>query len=146
MEKSKQTEGSMTKKMMEEYFELFNKGGVRKALSTYWAEDAIFENAVAEEYHGRENSIKFMEEVAHAGGIIKEVFTPMKIIVDGDEVAVEIVTTLVASEDLPNHYIYPYKKGETVKLRLGVFYTIREGKISRVKVYPVAVLTPTRRT
>lgn len=144
MERKIQSEGPMTKEKMAEYFKTCSEKGFEKALSIYYAEDAVFENMVGEEVSGKKNIIKLLD-FAHRGGTIKETLTPIRILVDGDNVAAEILMELDVLEDVPDHHFKPLKKGEKTKNRIGVFYKIRDGKIAGVKVYPPAILTPIRR-
>ncbi len=90
MERKTQSAGPMTKKRMEEYYEGFNKQG-EKIFSTYYTEDAVFETSWDKKFSGLKNTIKYMEDVAHYGGKIKETLTPLKILIDGDDVAAEFV-------------------------------------------------------
>lgn len=133
MERKTQTEGPMTKKKMEEYFQAFSKEGFKKAVTDYFAEDAVLENSLAMEACGKKNIIEMMVST-HRRGTVKETLTPTRILIDGDDVAAELVMELEASEDLPDHHL-KLKKGEKKRARLAAFYKIRDGKIARVKVY-----------
>jgi ketosteroid isomerase-like protein len=137
MEKKAGSGGFVTKKWMEEYFESFNKFGVAKTFPVYFAEDAVFKTAWEKESHGRENIIKFMREIVHHGDKIKETLMPFNIVIDGDNVAVELLTEMVALEDVPNYHVGSFKKGEKINWRLSAFYKIRDGKIAQVQVYVV---------
>jgi ketosteroid isomerase-like protein len=144
MEGTMQSEGPMTKKKLEEYFEVFSKEGYIKAIPTYFAEDAVFENSIGMEACGIENILKLLD-YTHRDGIVKETLTPVTILIDGDGVAVELVMEAVVSEDVLDYHMASLKKGESVKVRLGVFYKIKDGKIARAKVYPAAAFEPVRR-
>jgi hypothetical protein len=133
-----QSGGSVIKKWMQEYFESFNKVGAGKTFATYFAEDAVFKNPWGKEFHGRKNIIKYMDEVSHHGDKIKETLTPSNILIDGDAVAVELVTEMVALEDVPNYHVGSFKKGDKIKWILSAFYKIKDGKIFYVQVYVVA--------
>ena len=145
IEKNKQLSGPMTKEKMMEYFEVFSKEGFEKAISTYFAEDAVFENSIAMEASGKKNIINLLK-FTHRGDVVKETLTPVRILMDGDDAAVELVMEMDVTEDVPDHHISPLKKGEKTKCRLSAFYKIEDGKIARVKVYPAAAFTPTRQT
>ena len=145
IEKNKQSSGPMTKEKMMEYFEVFSKEGFEKAISTYFAEDAVFENSIAMEASGKKNIINLLK-FTHRGDVVKETLTPVRILMDGDDAAEELVMEMDVTEDVPDHHISPLKKGEKTKCRLSAFYKIEDGKIARVKVYPAAAFTPTRQT
>lgn len=143
MERNSQSSGSMTKEKMMEYFEVFSKHGFEKAISTYFAEDAVFENSIAMEACGKQNIINLLK-FTHRGNVVKETLTPVRIIMDDDDAAVELVMEVEASEDVPDHHLSSLKKGEKMKFRLSAFYKIKAGKIARVKVYPAAAFMPTQ--
>ena len=132
----------MSKENMIQYFETYSRDWEEAAL-TYFTEDIVFENILGEEYSGRENLINFWKKV-HVGKVVKENVTPVRILIDGDDVAAELLIEFYASEDVPNHIVAPLKKGEKLKLRFSAFYRIRDGKIAHVTVYPPTVLTPKR--
>ena len=145
MAENLQSSGTMTKKTLMEYFDVFSKEGFEKAISTYFAEDAVFENSIAMEASGKQNIINILK-YTHRGDVVRETLTPVRILMDGNDVAVELVMEVEATEDVPDHHLSPLKKGEKTKYRLGVFYKIEDGKIARVKVYPAAAFTPTQHT
>ena len=145
IEKNKQSSGPMTKEKMIEYFEVFSKEGFEKAISTYFSEDAVFENSIAMEACGKKDIINVLK-FTHRGNVVKETLTPVRILMDGDDAAVELVMEVAVSEDVPDHHLSALKKGEKAKYRICAFYKIADGKIARVKVYPAAAFTPTRQT
>lgn len=142
MKSNTNPEGRVTKEMMMKYFETYSRSWEEAALA-YFTEDIVFENIRGEEYSGRKNIIDFWKKV-HIGNVVKEHITPVRILVDGDDVAAEIVIEFEASEDVPGHIVTSLKKGEKVKRRFSAFYRIRGGKIAHVTVYPPTVPTPKR--
>ena len=101
----------------------------------------IYENPGGLEYSGRDNVINYMKGV-HRGDAIKETITPVRVLIDGDVVAAELIIRLDATIDVPDHNITPLKKGDSVAHRVSAWYTLRGGRIARLKVYPPAALTP----
>lgn len=122
----------MTKERMMEYYEVYNSGDHEKAVSIYYTQDVVFESPEVK-YAGQENVIKFLVESHRAG--VKEILRPIRILVDGDNVAVELEMELEVLEDIPDFHIKPVKKGESIKIGRAAFYKIRDGKIAHVKVY-----------
>jgi hypothetical protein len=53
-----------------------------------------------------------------------------------DLVAIELEQGFTAYQDVPNHYVSPLKKGETIKTSgVAAIYKLRGGKICSVRVY-----------
>lgn len=128
----------MDKKTMTEYFESFNTKGDEETFRKYYTEDAVFKTPWGRTFSGVDNIIKYMMEEAHYGGKVKETLKPTKIVIDGDDVAVEILTEFEALDDLPRFHLGPsFKKGEKMQWILSAFYKIRNGKIAHVQIYVV---------
>ena len=138
MENNSQSENVMTKEIMIEYFESFNKEGDEKTFKKYYTEDATFKTPWGRNISGVNDIIRYMADEAHCGGKVKETLQPKKILIDGNDVAVELVTEFEALEDIPKFHLGPsFKKGEKIQWILSAFYTIRDGKISGVQIYVV---------
>ena len=140
---TEQPETPMTKEKLKEFYEAFNTKGYEYAALTYFTEDIVYENPGGLEISGRDNVISYMKTV-HRGGAIKETITPVRVLMEGDDVAAQLVIQLDASIDVPNHNIAPLKKGDRIAHRVSAWYKIRDGRIARLKVYPPAALTPKR--
>jgi hypothetical protein len=134
-------ETPMTKEKLEEFYNDFSTKGFEYGALTYFTEDVIYENPGGLEYSGRDNVINYMKGVHH-GDAIKETIIPVRVLIDGDVVAAELIIRLDATIDVPDHNIAPLKKGDSVAHRVSAWYTLRGGRIARLKVYPPAVLTP----
>jgi ketosteroid isomerase-like protein len=134
-----QSAGPMTKEKMEEYFKSFNEAGSTKTITEYYTEDAGFKTPWGKDFKGRDNICKYLYEVAHYKDKIKETLMPNKILIDGDDVAVELITQFEALEDVPDFHLgTSFTKGQKMQWRLSAFYTIKEGKIDDVQIYVVA--------
>ena len=131
-------QSAVTKKWVEEYFKSFNELGAGKTFAARFAEDAIYKNPWGREVHGLKNIVKYMDEVSHHGNKIKETLTPLRILIDGDSVAVELVAEMLALEDVPDYHVGSFKKGEKIRWILSGFYKIRDGKIVYVQLYVLA--------
>ena len=134
-------ETAMTKEKLKEFYKDFSTKGYEYGALTYFTEDVIYENPGGLEYSGRDHVIDYMKRV-HRGDAIKETITPVRVLVDGDVVAAELIIRLDATIDVPDHNITPLKKGDSVAHRVSAWYTLRDGRIARLKVYPPAALTP----
>jgi len=122
-----------TKKAIEEYLRDYDTGDFKMALNKHYTEDAVFENTRVKVV-GRDNIIEWFTR-SHALGY-KEKLVPVNIMIGEDSVAVELEQEFTAYEDVPNQYVVPMNKGETVKTSgVAAFYKMKYGKISSVRVY-----------
>lgn len=133
----------MTKERLKEFYEAFNTKGYEYGVLNYFTEDVVYENPGGFEIIGRDNVINYMKNV-HRGDAIKETITPVKVLMEGDDVAAQLVIQLDSTIDVPDHNIAPLKKGDRIAHRVSAWYKIRDGRIARLKVYPPAELTPKR--
>jgi len=119
--------------LFDAYFEDYNTGDYEMALNKHYAEDAVFENTRVE-VRGRDNIIKWFTK-SHALGY-KETLTPVSMVIGEDGIAVELAQEFHALEDVPNHYVSPLQKGESIKTQgVAAVYRLRDGKIASVRVY-----------
>ena len=139
MTNSEQAAG--TKERMREFYQDFSTRGYEHAARTYFTEDVVYENPGGVEYCGRDNVIEYMRKV-HRGNAIIETITPVRMLTDGDTAAAELVIQLDSTIDVPDHNIAPLKKGDRIAHRVSAWYTLRNGRIAKLKVYPPAELTP----
>jgi hypothetical protein len=123
----------LIKKKIMDYFEDYGSGDYEKTVSTHYSEDAIFESDRGR-FVGREDLIKDFE-ASHAGGAIEEKLRPTNILIDGDSVAVELDAELFLTEDVPDFRYGPGKKGDSIVIKFGVFYEIRDGKIAHATLF-----------
>ncbi len=120
------------KKLMMEYFQVYNSGDYQKVVSTYYTPDVIFESPEFK-YVGSKDVSDFLVK-SHRKGVTEKL-KPINTLVDGKNAAIELLVEIEVFEDIPDFHIKPVKKGEIIRADLGVFYEIRDGKISHVKIY-----------
>lgn len=122
----------MTRDDLIQYFEDYNSGRYEKAVEHY-AEDAVFVMPGDEPDHfGKENILRWFQE---RGTGYTEKLIPQNILISPDKIAVELTAEYEAEEDVPAFPIKPLKKGERLSREDGIFYDLRDGKITRVCVY-----------
>jgi len=120
----------MNRDEMQEYFKLYTED-FEKAVDLYYAEDIVFENP-DNIFNGRQAILDHFRVVRDG---IKEIFTPLNIVIENDRIAAEIDVELLATKDKPDFPAGPLKEGDSLHRRVGVFYHIRDGKICNVNVY-----------
>jgi ketosteroid isomerase-like protein len=122
-----------TKKAIEEYARDYSTGDFRMALNKHYTDDAVFENTRVR-IEGKDNIIDWFTR-SHALGYTESI-VPSNILIGEDSVAIELDQGFTAYEDVPNHYVSPLRKGETIRTSgLSGFYKMKDGKISSVRVY-----------
>ena len=122
-----------TKKAIEEYLRDYDAGDFKMTLNKHYTEDAVFENTRVKVV-GRDNIIEWFTR-SHALGYTEKL-VPANVLIGKDSVAVEVEQEFTAYEDVPNHYVVPMDKGETVKTSgVAAFYKMKDGKISSISVY-----------
>ena len=121
----------MNKEKMMQYFADYNSGDYKKAISTHYTQDAVFESPDYR-FIGQESIIAFLTE-SHKG--LSEVLRVLNILIDDDKVAAELEGDIQATEDKPNFHIRPLKEGDSFLLKMSAFYDIKDGKISHIRIY-----------
>jgi hypothetical protein len=67
-------------------------------------------------------------------GRIRETLNLHRLIADKDGLCADITSTFTAVEDASDFAPMPLKKGEVLNVPVFVVYTLREGRICRIKV------------
>ena len=112
-----------------EYSQAFSSADVDR-FSRYYTEDVVCELA-AYTLEGKQGIVDFYREMFKT---VRETLTLNRLIADEEGIAADISTQFTAIEDAPDFSVAPLKKGECIRGRLFVHYTLREGKITRIKV------------
>ena len=96
----------------------------------YYTDDVRCElpNIVLERREGIVNFYRAMFEK------VRESLTLHQLIADDNGLAADITSQFTAIEDAPDFVVAPLKKGEFVRGRLFVYYTLRDGKIAHIRV------------
>ncbi|MEJ1999797.1 MAG: ketosteroid isomerase-related protein [Maritimibacter sp.] len=118
----------MSKDVIARYFDAFNRGDIDGMLAELADDVAHHVN----EGQVREGKVLFREFCAHMERCYRENLTDMVIFAEGDRAAAEFVvngTYLATDEGLPEAH------GQSYKLPAGSFFTLKDGKITRVTTY-----------
>jgi hypothetical protein len=89
MESKVHPEALATKDMMRAYFDVFTKD-YTKAVHDYFAANALFENSFGEEFCRHKAIMGHFSRNTRHGGLVKEPATPLRILIDGSDMAVEL--------------------------------------------------------
>jgi hypothetical protein len=96
----------------------------------YYSEDVACELA-AFTLDGKQAILDFYREMFKS---VREHLTVHQLIADEHGIAADITSQFAAIADAPNFVVAPLRKGEFVRVRVFVYYTLRDGKICHIKV------------
>jgi hypothetical protein len=119
------------KNVIEAYYKDFNASNSGDVISAYYSDDVIFEYQ-GEKVIGITNVINYLDGAWQA---VKETLTPLNIVVDGNNAAVEVDDRIEAKIDLPEFLGRSFKTGDSINAKFSLFYDFREGKICHIRIY-----------
>ena len=96
----------------------------------FFTEDVLLEDG-NRKIQGREQVIKVLEE-AHNG--INEELQIRAWAQTGETLLAELDGEFISDEDAPQHFFYPFKKGEKVRFRFLAAYTVVAGRFSNIRI------------
>jgi SnoaL-like domain len=99
--------------------------------SAYYTDDVVCELTAGIVLRGKDGIVDFYREMFKT---VRESLTLHQLIADDAGLAADITSQFTAIEDAPGFVVTPLKKGEFVRVPVFVHYTLRDGKISHIKV------------
>ncbi|KAJ5603271.1 hypothetical protein N7537_006227 [Penicillium hordei] len=113
------------------YIESYNTAhNERQTALRFFTDDVILEDGT-NKVQGREQVIKLFE-AAHNG--ISEELIIRAWAQTGETILAELDGKFVSDEDTPNHFFYPFKKGEKARFRFLAAYTVVAGQFSHIRI------------
>lgn len=97
----------------------------------YYTEDCTLELPSVAMLHGRQAILDFYGAMFEQ---VREHLTIHKLVIDDGGIAVDCTSTFTAQVDAPDFVVKPLKAGEVVKTDVFVIYTLREGRICKIRV------------
>jgi ketosteroid isomerase-like protein len=98
----------------------------------YYTDDACLElPSVGLRIEGREGIVGFYRKMFAS---VRETLTLHQLVADDGGIAADCTSQFTAIADAPDFPVSPLKKGEFVRVRVFVHYTLRDGKIAWIKV------------
>jgi ketosteroid isomerase-like protein len=123
-----------------EYTRAFSNGEFDK-FSQYYTDDVRCElGAIVLE--GRDGIVNFYRAMFKK---VRENLTLHHLVADENGLAADITTQFTAIEDAPDFVVAPLKKGEFVRGRVFVYYTLRDGKIAHIRVARAGAMSEPQR-
>ena len=113
------------------YIESYNTANAERATALrFFNEDVILEDG-KNRTKGREEVIKLLE-AAHDG--ISEALHICSWAQTGNTILAELDGYFVSREDTPDHFFYPFTKGEKVRFRFMAAYTLVGDRFSHMRI------------
>ena len=79
----------------------------------------------------KEGIVNFYREMFKT---VRENLTLHHLVADADGLAADVTSQFTAITDAPDFVVAPLKRGEFVRVRVLVYYTLRDGKIAHIRV------------
>lgn len=113
-----------------DYTQAFSNGDFER-FSRYYTDDVVLELGSVGVIKGPSGITGFYREMFKA---VRERLTIHQLIADNSGIAADMTTEFTAIEDAPNFVVAPLKKGQAIRGRVFVHYTLRDGKIAHIRV------------
>lgn len=112
------------------YAAAFSAGDMERA-GRFYTEDCTLRLPTVPPMEGREAICGFYGAMFQS---VRELLTIHSLVMDDGGIAVDCTSTFVAQVDAPDFVVAPLKAGESVAVRVMVFYGLRDGRISSIDV------------
>lgn len=99
--------------------------------SAYYTEDVTLELPSAGVIRGRQGIVDFYGAMFPS---VRETLEINQLAIDENAIAGDFTSVFTAIADAPDFSVGPLRKGEAYRVRVFVYYTLRDGLISRIKV------------
>jgi predicted SnoaL-like aldol condensation-catalyzing enzyme len=99
--------------------------------SAFYTDDVTLELGSVPPISGKQGIVDFYTPMFAR---VREGLTVHKLLADDQAIFVDTTSTFTALEDAPDFVVGALKEGEYIKVRVFVFYTLRDGLISTIKV------------
>jgi ketosteroid isomerase-like protein len=119
----------MNKQDFTDYARAFSAGDY-EGYSRFYTEDVVLELGSVGELRGRDRIVGFYREMNLT---VQEHLTVHQLILDEGGIAADVSMEFHAHKDAPDFVLAPMKKGEVITGGVIALYTLRDGKISRIK-------------
>ena len=120
----------MDKKFFEAYYKTYNTEDP-EALSKFYHEDVVIRSAKMEQT-GKEALLVTYRYII---SMLKDQMTPINIIIEGNQAAVEIHDRFEAKQDIDDFLEKKFSKGDILELNFCGIYKVEGDKIKEVTIY-----------
>ena len=119
----------MTRDEFTEYTQAFSRCDY-EGYARFYTDDVELELGSVGVIRGPRAIVDFYREMNKA---VRESLDVHQVVMDEGGIAADVTMTFRAHEDAPDFVIAPLKKGQSVSSGLLAFYTLRDGKIARIR-------------
>jgi ketosteroid isomerase-like protein len=121
-----------------DYARAFSNGEFEK-FSQYYTDDVRCElGATGIVLEGRDGIVNFYRAMFKT---VRESLTLHQLVADDNGLVADVTSQFTAIEDAPEFVVTPLKKGQFVRVRVFVYYTLRDGKIAHIRVARAGALS-----
>lgn len=99
--------------------------------SAFYTDDVVLELSTLPPIRGRQGIVDFYSKMFPS---VRENLEIHQIVADDQGIAGDFTSVFTAIQDAPDFVVGPLKKGESIRVRVFVYYTLRDGLISKIKV------------
>jgi hypothetical protein len=105
--------------------------GDGERFGTYYTHDVVLHLPSAGTIVGRQAIVDFYVTMARR---VRETLTVNHVVIDDTGIAADVISTFTAHEDAPDFQVKPLSKGDAINVPVFVYYQLRDGLISSIKV------------
>jgi predicted SnoaL-like aldol condensation-catalyzing enzyme len=106
-------------------------GGLAEKYSAFYTSDVKLQLSTVGQMNGKQAIVDFYTKMFKT---VREDLEIRQIVFDDNAIVGDFVSVFTAIEDAPDFVVAPLKKGESIRVPVFVFYTLRNGLISEIRV------------
>jgi predicted SnoaL-like aldol condensation-catalyzing enzyme len=106
-------------------------GGLAEKYSAFYTDDVKLHLSSVGKLDGKKAIVDFYTKMFRT---VREDLEIRQIVYDDQAIVGDFVSVFTAIEDAPDFVVAPLKKGESIRVPVFVYYTLREGLISEIRV------------
>ena len=114
-------------------------GALPDKYSAYYTDDVKLQLSSVGNLNGKKAIVDYYTKMFRT---VRENLEINQIVFDDNAIVGDFVSVFTASEDAPDFVVAPLKKGESIRVPVFVYYTLKDGLISQIRVARSG--TPTR--
>ena len=103
--------------------------------SKYYTDDVVLELPSLPAIRGRQGIVDFYSKMFPS---VREDLEINQLVIDDNGIAGDFTSVFTAIKDAPDFVVGPLRRGESLRVRVFVYYTLRDGLISHIKVLRAA--------
>ena len=105
--------------------------GLPEKYSSFYTDDVKLHLSSVGDLNGKKAIVDFYTKMFRT---VREDLVINQIVYDGNAIVGDFVSVFTAVEDAPDFVVAPLKKGESIRVPVFVYYTLRDGLISNIRV------------